>query len=225
MIKIKYTTNFSNEINKLRKMSFRQKLGYLWDYYKRFLYLLIIIILATFYLFDVLHQRSSEIVLQGFFSNDDWNFFDADRITEDFSQYLDLGPKQRVVFDDSLYVELDSGSEYVVASQGKIAGYIAAKELDFLITTPELTRHYSSIIPLMDLETFIPNDLLNSINDYIYYVDGIDQIKRAYAIDLSQSRFMKNANPKGDHPYYLIIPSNAPASKELFSFIKYAFNL
>lgn len=225
MIRTKYIANFSNEINKLRKMNSRQKLRYLWDYYKRFLYLLIIIMLATFYTFDVIHQRSSEIILQGFFSNDDYNFFDADTITKDFSEHLGLGPTQRVVFDDSLYVALDSGSDYVVASQGKIAGYIAAKELDFVVTTPELTQHYSSTIPLMDLELFIPKDLLDSISDHIYYLDGVDQIKKAYAIDLSQSRFMKNVNPKGDHPYYLIIPSNASASKELFLFVKYAFNL
>lgn len=225
MVKRKYTVSFSDECNKLKQMSIKQKLGYLWDYYRTYLYILILVVLAIFYIADVLHQRSREIVLQGFFTNDDYNFFDADAITNDFSQYLNLEPKQRVVFDDSLYVELDSNSEYVVASQGKISGYIAAKELDFIVTTSELVQHYSTHIPLMDLELFIPNKLLNSISDYIYYVEGMDQVKKAYAIDLSQSHFIKNVNDKGDNPYYLIIPSNTATSEELFAFIKYAFDL
>lgn len=225
MIKRKNTFNFSKECNKLKQMNTTRKLGYLWQYYRYYLYLLILILLVIFYIGDALQQRSKEIVLQGFFSNDDYNLFDADSITKDFSHYLNLGPNQRVVFDDSLYVELDSDSEYVVASQGKISGYIAAKELDFIVTTPELVHHYSTHIPLMDLEVFIPNDLLNSIGDYIYDVEGIDQVKKSYAIDLSQSRFMKNADDKWDTPYYLIIPSNATASDELFSFIRYAFDL
>lgn len=225
MVKRKFTVNFSEECNKLKQMNTRQKLGYLWAYYRYYLYIVILLVLIIFYIGDALHQRSREIVLQGFFSNDDYNLFDADTITKDFSQYLKLGAKQRVVFDDSLYVELDSDSEYVVASQGKISGYIAAKELDFIVTTPELVQHYSTHIPLMDLEVFIPNNLLTSIHDYIYHVEGMDHIKKSYAIDLSQSRFMKNANHKWDTPYYLIIPSNAPASEELFSFIRYAFDL
>lgn len=225
MDKKKYTVHFSNESGKLKQMNLRQKIGYIWDYYKSYLFLLILAALVIFYIADALHQRSREIVLQGFFSNDDNNLFDAKVIEEDFGKYLTLGPKQRVVFDDSLYVELDSDSEYVVASQGKISGYIAAKELDFIVTTPELVQHYSTHIPLMDLEVFFPNDLLKSINGHLHYVEGTDLVKKAYALDLSQSRFMKNADYKGDTPYYLIIPSNVSASETLFSFIKYAFGL
>lgn len=225
MDKKKYTVHLSNEYGKLKQMNIRQKIGYIWDYYKSYLFLLMLAALVVFFIADALHQRSREIVLQGFFSNDDYNLFDARTISENFGKYLNLNAKQRVVFDDSLYVELDSSSEYVVASQGKISGYIAAKELDFIVTTPELVQHYSTHIPLMDLEAFIPNDLLNSISEYLYYVEGMDPVKKAYALDLSQSRFMKNADYKGDTPYYLIIPSNVQASEALFSFVKYAFDL
>lgn len=225
MDKKKYTVHLSNEYGKLKQMNIRQKIGYIWDYYKSYLFLLMLAALVVFFIADALHQRSREIVLQGFFSNDDYNLFDARTISESFGKYLNLNAKQRVVFDDSLYVELDSSSEYVVASQGKISGYIAAKELDFIVTNPELLQHYSTHIPLMDLEVFIPNDLLNSISEYLYYVEGMDPVKKAYALDLSQSRFMKNADYKGDTPYYLIIPSNVQASEALFSFVKYAFDL
>jgi hypothetical protein len=225
MDKKKSTSHFSNESGKLKQMNTRQKIRYIWDYYKIYFFLLILSLLIVFYIADALHQRSREIVLQGFFSNDDYNLFDGRIIAEDFGRYLNLGPKQRIVFDDSLYVELDSDADYVVASQGKISGYIAAKELDFIVTTPDLAQHYSTHIPLMDLQDFIPVDLLNRINEYLYYVEGMDSVKKAYALDLSQSRFMKNVDYKGDTPYYLIIPSNVPASQALFSFIRYAFEL
>jgi len=129
MDKKKYTVHLSNEYGKLKQMNIRQKIGYIWDYYKSYLFLLMLAALVVFFIANALHQRSREIVLQGFFSNDDYNLFDAPTISENFGKYLNLNPKQRVVFDDSLYVELDSNSEYVVASQGKISGYIAAKEL------------------------------------------------------------------------------------------------
>ncbi|MDU6264853.1 MAG: hypothetical protein E6600_10160 [Anaerocolumna aminovalerica] len=224
MDKKKYTVHFSNEYGKLKQMNIRQKIGYIWDYHKVYFFLLMLAALVVFYIADALHQRSREIVLQGFFSNDDYNLFDAGAIAEDFGKYLNLNSKQRVVFDDSLYIELDSASEYVVASQGKISGYIAAKELDFIVTTPELVQHYSTHIPLMDLEDFLPNNLLSNLNEYLYYVEGMDSVKKAYALDLSQSRFMKNTDYKGDTSYFLIIPSNVPASEALFSFVRYAFD-
>jgi len=225
MSKKKYNDLLSNEYNKLKQMNTRGKLRYLWDYYKSILFLLILVIFALFYIGDALVQHSKEMVLQGFFSNDDYNLFDADVIADDFSNYLNLSSKQRVFFDDSLYVELDSSAEYVVASQGKISAYIAAKELDFLITTSDLAKHYSSKIPLMDLEASLPNDLLKNIGNHLRYIEGVDHKEGAYAIDLSDSRFIKDANYKGETSYYFIIPSNAVISEELIAFLKYAFKL
>jgi hypothetical protein len=67
MDKKKYTVHFSNESGKLKQMNLRQKIGYIWDYYKSYLFLLILAALVIFYIADALHQRSREIVLQGFF--------------------------------------------------------------------------------------------------------------------------------------------------------------
>lgn len=67
MDKKKYTVHFSNEYGKLKQMNIRQKIGCIWDYYKVYFFLLMLAALVVFYIADALHQRSREIVLQGFF--------------------------------------------------------------------------------------------------------------------------------------------------------------
>ncbi len=90
-----------------------------------------------------------------------------------------ISSNQQVIFDDSLYVLLGSSIDYHTASQSKIVAYISARELDFLVTTKELTDYYSKSFPLCDLEEFLPEHLLTLLENQFYYAKTSDGTTKA----------------------------------------------
>ena len=223
-------TNLHQEKEKLKQMTFRKKLSYIFDYYRWPIFLSVCLIVLIALLGDIFYQGTKENVILGFATNDDWRLFDTETVKNQFSQYLGIDDsRERIVFDASLYVDLDSSVDYVVGSQGQIAATTANQSLDFLITTPELTEHYASLLPLKDLDTFLPEDLHEALSDKLVSLPNADGELQACAIDLSQSRFMKQAwdNPvyEGLTPFYLIITDFSPHPDAVLSFIRYAFNL
>ena len=88
-----------------------------------------------FYIGDAVIQSHKEILLQGFFTNDEYNLFPAERIEQDYAATQTLTRQQRVVFDDALYIDLGGeASEYTAASNGKLTAYMMMHELDFVVT-------------------------------------------------------------------------------------------
>lgn len=212
------------EYKKFKNLTARNKFIHIWDYYKLPLISILLFGLLLFYVGDMIYQSRIEIVLQGFFTNDDFNLFDAKVLDEEFSDYIDLEKDRRIVFDDSLYIDFDSSDEYIASSQGKIVAYLAAKELDFIVTNKEIANHYITQISFYDMTELLPEELYVKLSDKFYYQDGADGVKRAYGIDLSLSRFMKDAQFDNLEPYYLIIPTAIPHKEMLFAFLEYAFD-
>ena len=177
-IKDRIIRDWKKDRETLKTLNFRQKIQFILDYYRGRMFLLFFIFLMLFYIGDMVYQSSQTIYLQGFFVNDRQNLFPASELSRDFSAYDSLPSGHRVAFEDSLYVDLSSGSEYHAASQGKIVAYIAARELDFLVVPQDLAEYYVQSFPLYHLEELLPDDLENSLqNDFYYAVDGSGEEK------------------------------------------------
>ena len=65
---------------KLRPMRPGQRVGYILHYYRFWIMGLVVLLALGFYVGDVVVQSQKEILLQGFFTNDEYNLFPADRI-------------------------------------------------------------------------------------------------------------------------------------------------
>ncbi|MCI8658810.1 MAG: hypothetical protein HFG54_00980 [Lachnospiraceae bacterium] len=211
----------------LKALSLRQKLGFIFDYYKGLFFLAFILLLLLFYIGDMLWQSHRVIDLQGFFVNDRQNLFPAGELIRDFSAYQHTPRGHRIAFEDSLYVDLDSGSEYHAASQGKIVAYTAARELDFLVAPKELALYYAKSFPLYDLEQLLADepDLLARVQaDLITAKDGNGTAK-ACCLELKASRFLKNPAYDGTDSYCLLVLSYTPHTQAMVSFLRYAYSL
>mgnify|MGYP000173879692 CR=1 FL=1 len=109
------------EAAKLRPMTAKQRAGYILHYYRFWFIGLALLLLVGFYIGDAVIQSHEEILLQGFFTNDEYNLFPAERIEKDYAATQTLTRQQRVVFDDALYIDLGGeASEYTAASNGKL---------------------------------------------------------------------------------------------------------
>ena len=209
----------------MKTLSFPKKLGFIFDYYKGWFFLLFCLCLLGYYIAGAVTEIRNDTVLEGFFSNDDENLFPAKRIARDFSDYLELGPRQQVIFDDSLYVIPESSAEYNAGSQGKIVAYIAARELDFLVTTRELVEMYAPNCPVQDLEELLPDDLKERLQDQFLYGEDGSGTWKACGVSMAGSRFTKASEAQKEAPHYLMVFSYTEHQDALLRFLRYAFEM
>lgn len=215
----------AREAEKLRGMTPLKKLGYIAAYYKGWLLGILVAALFIGYAADVVIQGRKETALQGFFTNDQQDYFPAGRLQKDVADYLGLEQDQRVVFDDDLYVDLHGeATEYTAASNGKIIAYISTGSLDFVVTSGEVYRHFAQDVPLRDLSQLLPAETYRQLAPYIVTSPNPAGTGEEVpgAIELSHSRFLRQSGlPQGS--YYLFVPYNAPHGQALCRFIQYCF--
>lgn len=217
------------ESEKLRTMKFGEKIGYIFTYYWKWMLLFLIVVMFCGYVGDAVVQAHKEIVLEGFFTNDDYNLFPAGDLEKEFAATLDLSKKQAVVFDDSLYISQDGGAtEYSAASNGKIIAYMATQELDFVVTTEAVYDFYREDVPMADLGELFTPELYAQLEAYL--IEGTDPDgKPCYTgIDMTQSRYVAGTGVDQDERiterYILFVPYSAPHTEMLNEYIAYCFS-
>lgn len=218
------------EAAKLRPMTAKQRVGYILHYYRFWFIGLALLLLVGFYIGDAVIQSHKEILLQGFFTNDEYNFFPAERIEKDYAATQTLTRQQRVVFDDALYIDLGGeASEYTAASNGKLTAYMMMHELDFVVTSDEVLEYYKDTFPMEDLEVLLPADLREALADQLFFNTDADGKTTAIALDMTQSRFVAgtgaDADPNVQHTYYFFVPAGAPHPEQIVQFLRYSFGL
>lgn len=218
------------EAAKLRPMTAKQRAGYILHYYRFWFIGLALLLLVGFYIGDAVIQSHKEILLQGFFTNDEYNLFPAEGIEQDYAATQTLTRQQRVVFDDALYIDLGGeASEYTAASNGKLTAYMMMHELDFVVTSDEVLEYYKDTFPMEDLEALLPADLREALADQLFFNTDADGKTTAIALDMTQSRFVAgtgaDADPNVQHTYYFFVPAGAPHPEQIVQFLRYSFGL
>ena len=218
------------EAEKLRPMNAKQRAGYILHYYRFWIAGVLLLLAVGFYIGDAVVQSQKEILLQGFFTNDAYNLFPAESIEKDYAATQDLTRRQRIVFDDALYIDLGGeASEYTAASNGKLVAYTMTHELDFVVTSDEVLVYYKDSMPMKDLREILPADLQQQLGGALYTATDSEGRQSSIAVDMTRSRFVAgtgaDADPRVEHTYYLFVPESAPHTEQIVSFLRYAFRL
>lgn len=221
-IKEKVLTWYVTEKEKLRPLTPKQRLSYIVTYYTSWFVGFLIACLFLSFIGDALIQSRKEIVLQGYIANDDLNYFPGSYMEKVYTEHLGLASHQRVVFDDSLYIDLEgNANEYTAASNGKVIATMAINELDFMISTRQILEHFKGELPMKDLEKFLPADILAAVEDQL--VLGLDENgeEAMVGINMANSRYLQEYSPEVE--YFLFIPYNIPHEEALLAFLRYCF--
>ena len=167
-------------------------------------------------------QSGKSIVLQGYITNDDYNYFPGSQMEDEYADELGLTSRQRIVFDDSLYFDLEGNADqYTAASNGKVIATMAVNQLDFMVTTLPVLEHFRGELPMKDLEKFLPEDILDAVGDAL--VPGLDENgqEAMVGINMAGSRYLKGVQTEMD--FYLFVPYNIPNEEALLDFLRYCF--
>ncbi|MGN0318561.1 MAG: hypothetical protein ACI4E1_11590 [Lachnospira sp.] len=230
--------NIHDEVKAQRKkfktLSFTEKVGYIWQYYKLPIFSIILVTLAVIS-FVVAYRRNNYdtvfyvAVVDGYIEN---SSDDTDALTTGFTEYLGIdGKKEQADFDYGytfVYDELGLDKAGDV-SVNKIYTLAYTSNLDGLLASYDYMWIYStdSGLFLSDLRALLSEEemeTLEDMEDVIIYYERQDGEKIPFAVDLTKSDVISASGLQMEHPSYGVIAS-APNADNATDFIRYAFNL
>lgn len=213
------------ERQKMRKMSFQDKLWYIWEYYKFhiagvFLAILAVCVVVTSVRNMSIHPGLYCIVI----NNRSAQEMDTSILEEDFHEHMDFGKKQPV-YVESMYISYgNDASELSYASMAKVSALVATRDLDIIISDQENADHYASLDGLADLQQLLPPDILSAVKDRLLYAYNGEGQSMASSLDIKGTAFA-DAMGLSEDACRLSVISNSGETETVFALIRYIFGL
>lgn len=217
-------TNWKNERKKLKEMSIKDRLWYLWAYYK---IPLIACIFVLFLLYEagawIYRNLQSTMLYCVVINEPDTSSSAIASVQSEFENRngFDKNWRQATEFDCSM--AMDATSEelsdffYSSASTIKLESLVATNSIDVLITVPVMADYYKDQNLYMDLATLLPSDLYEQLDKEgrILTNDSV-----AYGILLDDTPIAKKLSLTDGSVLSVCTDQNFPDS--IFDFISYA---
>lgn len=212
------------ERKKLKDMSFRDKLWYIWEYYKLHMLVVLGVVLLISVVASSIYSSTFETVFYCAVINNPAGLDDVSSapLDEGFREYMGFGEKDRI-YMENMYVSYGgTASEYEYASMAKLSALIAARELDVIISDQEIFDRHSHMDGYVDLDTLVPEDLAGQLQDrYCMNTDSAG-VSHVYAIDISGTSFAE-AMGIGLEPAYLSVLSSSRHTDTCAALLRYIF--
>ena len=131
------------ELKKLKGMTWGQRLGYIWDYYKPLMAAILAVILVISIGVSIYRNMQINHLLNVYFVNCNSTELDAQAITDDFAEYIGgIGAKDEILLDTSTILDAEDTSQYSMASQMKFTAVVAAGDVDVAMGLKISPRSY-----------------------------------------------------------------------------------
>ncbi len=211
------------ELKKLKELTWGQRFGYIWDYYKPLMVAVLVIAALVSIGVTIYKNKQIDHLLNVYMVNCDPVSTDGEALAQSFGEYLGgLDKNQEVTFDTSISLD-DDTSEYGMAGQMKLVTLSAAGEIDILLLDPESYLTYSDADYFADLTTLLSEELLAAWSDLLIGADGEPADGgAAYAVDLTDSPVLVQTGAYGDGTVYGCVLGRQEYSElcdDLFEFL------
>lgn len=208
---------------KLKNMSGKDRLWYIWEYYKAPFVVVACIALTIVVLGSFLYESTFDPALYCMCINSyTKGEFDAKPLEQSIHDYLGLGEKETVTFESGYFGFGDDASETGYATMAKISAMTANKSLDILIANEEAIAYYAEGDGLLDVTTALSPEVLSLVKDHLYYTEGKNGDLAAYAIDLSGTAFVTEASLTQTPPLLSIL-GNSKQIPNVEGLLRYIF--
>lgn len=212
-----------SEREKLRSMTGKDRLWYIWAYYKFHILGVFIAIGIVWSIGAAMYQKSFDTALYCvYLNNRSETELDTTPLEQGFAKYLGLGKKELITTESTYISYGEAATEFSYASMAKITALVASKELDIIIGDRENMEHYASMDGLSDVEAELPEDALTLVRDHLIYAAGADGSEYACGISLAGTRFAEESHLAQDPPILSII-SNSTHKDTVVALIHYIF--
>ncbi len=212
-----------SELEKLKAMSWKDRFWYIGAYYKFHILAVFVALFVVSAVGTALYQSTFETALYCFFLNSRGELpVDTAPLEEEFAAYLDLGKKEEIITESGFISFDQAASEYAYAMMAKISALVMAHDLDVVIADPMCIDHYASLDAFLDLETFLPAEVLEEAGARLYYAETGTGEEAAVALDLSGTAFAQASGLQQDPPLLSII-SGSQRQDNALALIEYIY--
>ena len=217
-------TNWKNERKKLKEMSIKDRLWYLWAYYKIPLLACIFVLFLLYETGAWIYRNLQSTMLYCVVINEpDTSSSAIASVQSEFERRngFDKNWRQTTEFDCSM--AMDATSEelsdffYSSASTIKLESLVATNSIDVLITVPVMADYYKDQNLYMDLSTLLPSNLYEQLdrdgrilmNGFVAYGIMLDDTPIAQKLSLEDGSVLSVCTDQNNPNY-------------IFDFISYA---
>jgi len=215
------------EKQKLRDMTFKEKVIYFNDYYRfKSIAILAILSFAIYVAYSILVPKP-ETILYAAVINYALTEESALTLQSDFGQHLEINPKkEELMIDTSFFLGgKDDAAEYSHSSEQKLGTYFFAGEIDVIIAPESNFAKYTNYGYFDKLSDQLPTDLFSSLADSFYSSDTEDDSSvSAYGIYLDGATIYDNQGEIIDRPVLGIV-ANSKYKPNAIELIRYLFQL
>ncbi len=213
------------EREKLKHMSWKDRIWYIWEYYKFHMLFLFIAMMILWIIGTSLYRQSFSTRLSIAVINDrSGGNSSTDPLMAGLREALNCGKKDIIEINEGLFLDTneETMSQYSYASMAKIAALVSGGMLDIMISDEATIRHYESVDAYMDFSRLLPETLYSQLEDQLLYAEAGDGQKIPIAVSLENSS-LKDDTGIIMNPPYLAVISSTQHKEDILLAISYLF--
>lgn len=161
---------FKEEREALKHGTPKEKFQYFLDYYKWHAIIAVLVIVAGIYTIREIMNRKETVLYTSLLNT--LRLESADQYNADFMESINLDRNSyQMIFDTDTWIDINSMDETTMAASQKLAAFLAAGELDIMITDTDSLTTYSYQEDFLTMEELLSPEQYEQYQPDFYYID------------------------------------------------------
>ena len=221
------TPSFSELKAILKPMSWKDRVEYLWTYYKVVLVAVVVVLAIISLVVSAIQSKQIQTLYSGALINLSVEREDQDELVNELTALLDGDGKNRVVkLTDIAYIPGNDPDNYEVNDAGamKLAMLVTTGSLDFILTDDDTYGELIEREPYANLQNILTQEQQTQLKDNMIWrkADG-ENPSYPMALDISSTAFAKAVAPY-EKVVYLVFVGNTENGERNQAFLDYILN-
>lgn len=210
------------KVKTFKELNFKEKLSFIWDYYKWwFIFSFIVIVLIAYTIPSFIENKKEPVIYAAFINTEILNQ-ESTTLMDDFIKEYDFDMKgKRIVLDTSLIINRDRADQLSVQSNQKLQALLSAKTLDVIVCDEENFQFYAEIGCFLSLEDVLPKDLFEKYKPYMLTCNSKETDQTIYyGINIRTSKVLADEDAYRVDPIFTIC-ANANRTENAVKFLEF----
>lgn len=237
-LKTHFKKTLHSELAKLKEMSWKDRIWYIFEYYKVHMFLIVVAGCLIYLIATSLYRQTfTDVLYCAIVNNYGYDSLNTEYLEDGFHEYGGFGEKDIVTMDASMTINYGNrpqegeenqlnnffaagSAEADYASAMKLSALVTSKSLDVVIMDAISMEVFATQGMAADIQTILPEDLYASLSDQIVYGTREDGSTYPCGIRMEGSNLESMGNVHMDDPVFSII-ANTPNPDNSVLFLKY----
>ena len=221
------TPSFSELKAILKPMSWKDRVEYLWTYYKVVLVAVVVVLAIISLVVSAIQSKHIQTLYSGALINLSVEREDRDEMVNELTALLDGDGKNRIVkLTDIAYIPGNDPENFEVNDAGamKLAMLVTTGSLDFILTDDDTYGELIEREPYANLQNILTQEQQTQLKDNMIWrkADG-ENPSYPMALDISSTAFAKAVAPY-EKVVYLVFVGNTENGERNQAFLDYILN-